>query len=192
MEFAVRGLLSRHEALAVRPLNARILKHPHRDPGCRVRGAELLRNYVGKYHHALLMFDREGSGCEARSREELEAEQETALRRFGWGDNAAAVVIDPELEIWVWSDSPHVDRALGWSDRTHPVREWLRDRGFFREGQAKPSRPKEAMQAALREARRPPSSALFQELAQQVSFQRCRDAAFLKLKRVLQQWFSEG
>ena len=192
MEFAIRGLLWRHQALGIRPLSARILKHPHRDSGCRTRGVELLRNYVGKYRHALLLFDREGSGDESRGREDMETDRENALRRAGWGDAAAAVVLDPELEIWVWSDSPHVADVLGWRSRTPSVRDWLQAQGFLRKGQAKPSRPKEAMQEVLRMAGRPPSSALFLELAQKVSLQRCRDEAFLKLKGLLRRWFGEG
>jgi hypothetical protein len=32
-----------------------------------------------------------------------------ALFTSGWENRAAAVVLDPELEIWVWSDSPEVE-----------------------------------------------------------------------------------
>lgn len=54
----------------------------------------------------------------------------------------------------------------------------------------KPVRPKEAMEDALRSVRLPRSSALYRQLAQQVSLSRCTDESFLKLRKILQTWFS--
>jgi len=58
-------------------------------------------------------------------------------------------------------------------------------------GQPKPPRPKDALEAALRVAQEPKSPALYGSLAGKVSLTRCTDRAFLKLKTVLQSWFSE-
>lgn len=55
---------------------------------------------------------------------------------------------------------------------------------------SKPERPKEAMEQALRMVRLPRSSALYRQLAQQVSLARCTDASFLKFKALLQNWFA--
>ena len=49
--------------------------------------------------------------------ENLETEAEQRLSSSGWDDRAVAIVLDPELEIWVWSDSPEVDDVLGWRGR---------------------------------------------------------------------------
>ncbi len=186
---AVEGLLVRHQALRIRPITYDAFKHPQRDPGVFLEAPEFLRPFVHLYGHALVIFDREGTGREGRLlREEMERQLEEKLSASGWS-RAAVVVIDPELEAWVWSDSPHVEVELGWEGRNPTLREWLEQKGFLGEGQLKPSRPKEAVEAALCEARRPRSSAIYRKLAESVSVQRGTDPAFVRLRGVLQQWF---
>lgn len=133
--------------------------------------------------------DREGCGEERASRDELEAKIEQALRTSGWNDRARAVVIDPELEIWVWNDSPHVQDELGWGESDHSLRTWLQQQGFLTEGTRKPAQAKEALEAALRKVRKPRSSAIYQALAEKVTLSRCTDEAFEKLRTTLQMWF---
>jgi len=191
MRFAVRGVLGRWQALGIRELapTPEILVHPYRDPRCLKRAHEFLRPFCRQYDHALVVFDHEGSGAERRTREELEDRVEDRLRQSGWGDRAGAVVVDPELEAWVWSDSPEVATALGWQGRAPGLREWLLREHFLGEGEVKPSRPKEAMETAIRLARKPRSAALFSQLAAKVSLRRCEDQAFKKLTGLLREWF---
>ena len=189
-EEAMHALLDRPEALHIRAVNYRLVRNVLRDSGCRTDIVSLLRPYLGRCERALVVFDREGSGAEQQSREEIEAAVEHDLRVNGWGDHAAAVVIDPELEAWVWSDSEHVDAALGWGGRGPEVRSWLKSHTeYWPANTDKPERPKEAMRQALREARKPVSASLFRRLAERVSVNRCADPAFDKLKRVLHDWF---
>lgn len=109
----------------------------------------------------------------------------------GWKGNAAAIVIDPELENWVWGHSPHVATALGWTDKEQGIREWLLEEEFLAEAtQAKPSRPKEAMEAVLRHVRRPRSSAIYRAIASTVSLAGCNDPSFVKFRQALHGWFS--
>lgn len=189
MEAAVRGILTRYQSLGIRQLDHRILVHPARDSGCLVQGCELLRSFARSHRHALILFDREGCGRESESREALEAVVETQLRASGWDDRGRAIVIDPELEIWVWSDSPHLPVALGWKEDLAALRRWLIDHRHWPEGSAKPSDPKGAMEKVLRLSKRPRSSSIYADLARKVSLQRCRDAAFLKLRETLVAWF---
>ena len=91
--------------------------------------------------------------------------------------------------MWVWSDSPHVSRVAGWQGGNRQLRCWLIDRGYLQTGEEKPTRPKEAFEAALYESRTPRSSSLYFELARTVSFERCSDKAFLEFKGILQEWF---
>ena len=63
------------------------------------------------------------------------------------------------------------------------------EQGLLEEGEVKPRRPKEALQAALREARIPRSSSLYQRIAEKVSLRECEDRAFLKFKDILKDWF---
>jgi hypothetical protein len=188
MQAAVEGICARHQALGIRPLDAEIRRHPRQDAGCCGEGAAFFKPFVSEYRYALLMLDREGCGRETLSPEELEQQAEAELAGSGWPGRAAAVVLDPELEIWVWSDSPHVDAQIGWSGQP-ALREWLREAGFLEPQQVKPARPKEALEAALRKMRKPRSAALFRTLADKVSLSRCTDRAFLKLKATLQTWF---
>ncbi len=183
----IQGLLSRPRALGIREVTADYFVDERRDPGCRTRGHELLRPFAKRYDHGLLVFDREGCGQEREaSREELEESVRARVTQTGWGNRAEVIVLDPELEIWVWSDSPHVDSVLGWDTG---LRETLCNEGFLEEGEMKPARPKEAVEWALRKAGKPRSSSLYRRLASQVSLNRCIDPAFAKFKATLQGWF---
>ncbi len=190
MEGALRGLLSRPQSLGLRELACDFYVHPERDPGCLRRGHDFLRAFSHRYAHALVIFDREGSGQDALDRSELEQQVEAQLDRAGWSGRAAVVVIDPELEVWVWNDSPHVEAALGWKTENLALRDWLHQKGWLPEGGTKPIQPKKAVEEALRLSRKPRSSSVYQQLAQRVSFDRCVDPAFLKLRQVLSGWFA--
>ncbi|HVC94423.1 MAG TPA: hypothetical protein VND64_12070 [Pirellulales bacterium] len=189
MELAVRGLLDRTGALALQMIEADIYVHPLRDPGCLRRSPDFLRDFHKQYVHALVMFDREGCGDRGVGRDELELDVERRLSDAGWIGRAAAVVLEPELEAWVWSDSPEVDQVLGWVGVQPNLRSWLEDEGFVKPGEMKPVRPKEAVERALRRSRKRRSSSIYFELARRVSVQRCTDPAFEKLKATLQRWF---
>ena len=189
MEFAVRGLLARGRSLGFREVTFDIDVHPAKDPGCRARGHEFLRPFTRQYAHALVMHDREGCGRDDHPRETLELEAESLLAGSGWKDRAAVVVIDPELEVWVWSDSPEVAAVLGWTGRQPALWQWLDQQGYRALGQAKPQKPKIALDDALRSSGKRRSSAIFRQLAERVSIHRCTDPAFLKFKALLQRWF---
>jgi hypothetical protein len=189
-EYAIRGLLSRHQSLGIRQLLADIYVHPERDPGCLLKSDAFLSGFQQSHTHALVIFDREGCGREHNSRVELEQAVEGAIAQRGWiPSRIACVVLDPELEIWVWSDSIEVDNQLGWQGRNPDLRTWLRDNQLLIGSGNKPDRPKESMEVALRETRRPRSSAIFRRLAETVSLHRCVDDAFTKFKATLLNWF---
>jgi len=191
MEAAIRGMLSRPQALRIRPITFDVFVHPHRDPGCLLRGANFLRAQASAYLHTLVILDRSGCGRERLSAEEIEERIARELRQTEWRERGAVIALDPELEVWVWSDSPHVDDTLGWSGRLPSLREWLAQTGLLRQGQAKPHDPKEALELALREVKRPRSSSYYKRLAETVSFDRCTDRAFVRLRAVLSRWFGE-
>ncbi len=189
MEFCMKGVLQRTQALGIGPLKFDIFTHHLRDPGCYRDGHIYLSRFEKLYRHGLVMFDREGCGQETFTRIEIEAVIEKRLSETGWKDRAAAVVIDPELENWVWSDSPEVEACLGWKGKLPSLRSWLKEEGFLTGSQVKASPPKEAVEAALKKAFKPRSSSIYKQLAENVSFKRCNDAAFLKLKQLLRQWY---
>lgn len=188
-EHAIKGILSRREALGIRHLTYDVHINSKRDPGCLRISHDILRLYLNRYSYALVLFDREGCGQETFSRELLEQRVETLLSQNGWGRHAAAIVIDPELDIWVWSDSPHVDNILGWIGRQPDLRTWLMQQGALNNLNDKPSRPKEALEAVLKVTHKARSSSIYKNLAEVVGLRHCIDPAFIKLKTTLRNWF---
>ena len=193
MEDTLRGLLSRHQALGIRPITYSIFRHDKRDPGCWTDAHNFLRPYASQYRYALVMFDHEGSGQESRGVVDLQRGLESRLAANGWTQGRARVlVLEPELEIWVWSHSPQVDSCLGWQTHQPDLRTWLRQQGLLAHGAFKPAAPKKALEAALREVRIPRSSAIYRQLAERVSFLRCADPCFERFRAILTEWFSEA
>ena len=96
-------------------MDADFRTHPRRDSGCYNESHEFLRPFVRLYRFALVVFNREGSGREMMNRVEIERVVENRLSLSGWDERSATVVLDPELEIWVWSDSTcqHSSRMAG-------------------------------------------------------------------------------
>jgi hypothetical protein len=191
MEFAVRGLLTaRPPALGIRKVSFDTFAHPERDPGCRLKAHEFLRGFSKSYSHSIVLFDRDGCGALGKNRAELEAEVGAQLETAGWGDRAAVVVLEPELEAWVWAQSQHVEQVLGWQGPANGLREHLTQQGYWNPGEPKPHAPKEAVEHALWRAKKARSSAMYQRLAESVSLAGCTDDAFAKFRTVLVDWFA--
>jgi len=187
MEAAIAELLKRHAALEIRPLHAEVVVHLQKDPGVYRDGVEFMSHFRDKYQHGLLLLDGAWEGAPP----DAQAELDRALANARLNDWARAIVIAPQLEVWVWSDSPHVDEALGWSGREPALRSWLRQNGLWEAQVSKPREPKTAVERALWQVRKPRSSAIYRTLARTVSVKRCQDAAFMRLRETLQQWFGE-
>ena len=184
MKAGIEGILKRHRALKIRPVQHDIFVHPERDPGVLNKAHDFLCPFTTQYRYAMVMFEREGCGREATA-EKLQMEVQGKLDRVDWRGRSSVVVLEPELETWVWSDSPHVAKILGLKeDKLSTLLE-----NYSHPDYPKPIRPKEAMEKALRQARIPRSSSLYAELASKVSLMRCTDVAFVRLKTILQRWF---
>ena len=188
IEIAIQGLLSRPKALKISPTDFETFTHHHRDPGCYHEAHDFLRPLLGEYRHALVLLDRSGSGSE-ESTSTIEMHVRRLLNGSGWDKRADAVVIDPELEVWVWGDSPKVDEFLHWTGRKPSLRKWIQDRGLWPAGQLKPTDPKRAVEMALREVNIPRSSSIYLNLARSVSVDRCTDLSFGRLRDLLRSWF---
>jgi hypothetical protein len=188
IEAGIDAILRRYHSLGCRNINFKSFVHPHRDPGCYGRAAQFLQGFTTQFAHALVVFDLEGSGS-SLSRTATEAEVESRLLAAGWNDDrAACVVVEPEIENWVWSDSPRVPELLGWDDNDD-LRTALETAGRWPLSDAKPPRPKETLEFVLRILRRPRSSAIYAALGTAVGLNRCSDPAFAKLRGVTARWF---
>ena len=169
-----------------------IIRHPNRDNGCFSRAADLL-NDSSDATHALVLFDKHGSGRESKSREIIEQKVEEDLARSGWArTKVRAIVIDPELENWIWIRNQHLARALSWRDET-TLYHWLQRQKAIPKGATKPTPPKEWMIKALKQRNRSHSAAIFNQIAQRVSLRwalhACHDQSFHDLVFTLRQWF---
>ncbi|MAF11853.1 hypothetical protein CMK11_15510 [Candidatus Poribacteria bacterium] len=185
MDLALRGMLARPESLATRPISHTILRHEDHDAGVRLGAHEHLRGAAADFRYALALFDHHGCGADARPATDVETSVQERLDGAGWRGRSAVVVFEPELEAWVWSASPRVHETLGISAQQR--RDVLEHYGSTDLG--KPGEPKAAMHAALRLSGRPPSAALFGELASAVGLRRCRDRSFQRLVGQLRKWF---
>lgn len=185
MELALKGILGRAGSLGIRQVICDILIHPRRDPGVLREAQNFLKQYATQYQYARVMFDREGCGRE-NDATTLEKDVKNRLDQSGWQGRAEVVVIDPELEVWVFADSPHVADIIAAGDQ-HLYEQKLSV--AQKNALGKPVRPKGLMEEILRERRIPRSSSLYLQLAQNVSFLYCKDPSFCRLRDTLQKWF---
>jgi hypothetical protein len=108
------AILARPLSLGIREITYDVKRHPGRDSGMYQTGAELARFEKGKYRKVLLMWDHHGSG-----RDHLETPEacvsavERKLDDITWSGHRSAVVIDPELEEWLWHNTTSVHRHCG-------------------------------------------------------------------------------
>jgi len=190
IEQSIRGMLTRPKALVIRPLmGVEFPKLKELDGGTYTRGHKLAALYKDTHKHALIVFDLDWEGRPSDDPAELESAVERDLAAE-WGPRGRCVVIAPELEVWVWSDSPHVATVLGW-DGMPELKQWLRTKGLWNAAHPKPSDPKKAYLAAIEAKRVQKSNANFRSLAEKVSFSQCQDRSFQRLGDILRGWFPQ-
>jgi hypothetical protein len=123
MDFAMRGILNRPKALGIRPVTFEIRQHVNRDGGVRTTGPETLALLRKQFHRGIAMLDWEGSRTKPKSAIELERDLDVRLAR-SWGDRAKAIVIEPELDVWIWGSENALIKILEWPE-SQGIREWL-------------------------------------------------------------------
>lgn len=198
MREAVGGLLERdqiHRIVGCRPFSfdgRRDIKvaEGQNDPGLYTRANELLRPLRAEYTHAVVIADEEWNGSPGAA--VIEQRLRVHLDDAGWtAENSLGLVVRPEADVWLWSDSPHSATALGWPS-WDALRPRLEQEGLLAAGRAKPERPKEAAEWALRNGagkKVPRSSAIYRQISSQASVQRCEDDALTRLLNALRAWF---
>lgn len=165
-----------------------VVAHGQNDPGLYTRANEFLQPYASTHRYAVVIVDAAWDGSPGT--EAISQRIAKHLANAGWADdNGCAVVITPELENWVWQDSPHVCSALGFDPPFAALRTMLETEGFWQPNEGKPDRPKEAVEWALRRSRKGRSSAIYQQLATRVTAKGCTDQAFQALRSALLRWF---
>lgn len=163
------------------------------DPGVLKEAHLKLKGYLNTHEHAVVVLDAAfghhlGAG-------EITALIERNLESVGWQREAFAVLtIEPELEVWLFQESPRAEdiifRRCDSERRPRSLRHWLAGQGQWPDGAAKPPNPKEAVQRALRHFS--PGRAdmlIYAEICRSASVLRCQDPVFCKLREALQRWF---
>ncbi|MBW8067235.1 MAG: hypothetical protein GJU73_07290 [Ferrovum sp.] len=196
MEGMLKGFFSRdafHRALDCGhfdfvPRHDLVVAHGLNDPGLYTRANELLQTFSNTHRHAVVIVDADWDGSPGK--DAISSRLSAHLNSAGWtNDSGCGVVLDPELENWVWQDSPHVCSVLGYKGAFSELRTTLENQGFWQENETKPDRPKEAVEWVLRQSKIGRSSSIYQQLAMRVTTRGCTDAAFDKLRNALLQWF---
>jgi len=189
MKYALQGVMSRPRAIGIREFSIDIRVHTLRDAGVRVSGVQALSLMKSMATHSLMVLDFEGSGASG-SALELETQLRMELQKqSNWGKQGDVVVIEPELDIWIWGADNRLCELLEWREKGS-IRDWLQRKGFGFLESGKPVRPKEAFECVLRQCNQPRSSDLYGEIAKKMGLKRCRDLSFQRLKGILLQWFS--
>lgn len=155
---------------------------PTRDSGVYHTARELLRPYERSHRRAVVMLDNAWDGSPGVSK--IETRITEALTSV-W-EHFVVIVIDPELEAWVWQDNPNVADAL---KCRRDFREVLRRNGHWPEGATKPPDPKAALDHLRRRHGADRSNAAFRRLAAGISVAGCADPAFVRLRATLREWF---
>jgi len=182
IRIVLKELISeRYSDMGIRTVNFDILPGIFRDPECRAKAHDILREHCRDYNHALVVFDLKGSGGKGRSKTEQFVERKLAPN--GWpGGRAAAVVIDPELEAWAWCNPNNLNfvcRILG----VPPQADFAKLEASAGEN------PKKAFQMACQLAGKRRSPDRYRELAEKLPVRSCQDPAFQKLMTTLRRWF---
>ncbi len=187
-QFLLDGLLPRlPKILSTKEFTFDMKIHPLRDAGVRAGSSDFLRPFITNYDYAIVLFDYEGSGDQT-SQPQLVQKMENELDINGWQNRNAVIIIEPEIENWIWVNSPHLAQETEWEDMP-TLDNWLIQKGFKNQNDIKPPRPKEAFEEALKEKQIPRSSAIYKNIAQKASFKGCIDLNFEKFKNTIQKWF---
>ncbi len=188
-EFLLRGLLPRLPITqGIENFSYDIKTHVNHDPACKNESSEFLRPFISQYRFAIVIFDYEGCGQSSKSSESIENEVSEKLSKNGWNERNSVIVIKPELENWIWVSSPSLAKAIDW--KPNDLQEWLNINHNISSSNLKPQKPKEVFDKALRIAKVPHSSSIFEEVAANASFKNCVDVSFQKMIKQLTIWFS--
>ncbi len=163
-----------------------VFRHHHKDPGVYNEASAFLATFTELYRYALVLLDVAWQGSPGDAAQ-IEKDVQKDLDDRGWRDRSTVIALDPELEAWVWADSPHVFQVLGMAQEQ--IMELAQAKCYWSQDAAKPTYPKELLQDVLYRTRKPRSSALFVKLAKLVGLKGCSDKAFVRLCDTLQKWF---
>ncbi len=190
-ESCLKGLLPRFpDIFTLKAFTYDIIMHPLKDAGCYTLSHEFLRPFTKSYDYCIVVFDYEGCGQDKNmSIENVENNVKELLTKNGWENRCEVIVIEPELENWIWVQSKHLAEEIRWQS-IEELHQWLVENNLKEQDAAKPKRPKEAFQAALRKSGKRLSPAIYEDIAKKASFKKCIDKSFIAFCDYIKQCFS--
>jgi hypothetical protein len=164
------------------------VRNGNTDGGIHRRAHVLLRPYIRSHQNALVILDKNfGRQLPAAA---VRGEIFGNLVRNGWpAECVEVIVIDPELEVWLWQrGNPHIARAFRYNGSV-PLEEFLEAEGLWPSAALKPARPKEAARLLLRQYRAGAPMVVYARIVENISVSGCQDPAFSLLAGALRRWF---
>jgi hypothetical protein len=178
MSAVFNAILARHEAMGIRQISFESAKHPGRDSGVFTTGPELIRpKRKTEYAYVLIAFDHHGSNCREPP-DFCRRKVQLRLDDMSWRDRSNVVVIDPELEEWLWHNPASIAKTLDCSVSSLRLEETPHD-------------PKQSLtRAFLEHKNRGPRPGDFGDIARHASLHAWTSSpSFRILKETLQNWF---
>ncbi len=155
-------------------------KHAHKN----------LHIFKEQYRHAVIMLDAEFDPQPGPN--VLRADIGKAMLASGWDeDRFGVVVIEPELEAWLWAPNHNVARAFGHAN-FEELRTFLESEGLWDPGAPKPHSLKAARDRAARRGGKRTGGPIFRSVFEHISrraLDACVEHGLKTLRMMLGTWF---
>jgi hypothetical protein len=164
------------------------VRNGNTDGGIHRRAHALLRPYLPSHQNAVVILDQNfGRRLPAAV---VRGEILNNLLRNGWSAECVeVVVIDPELEVWLWQrGNPHIARAFRYNESVS-LEAFLEAAGFWSAAASKAARPKETARLLIRQYNAGVPMVVYTRIIENISVRGCQDPAFNLLASALRRWF---
>jgi hypothetical protein len=177
---------------SIDPLNEKdIFRVPgHTDGGIWKHAGKNLRPFRDKYQYAIIILDADFEphpGAKV-----LHQDISEAMTKSGWEpERFAVIVIQPELEAWLWAPNLNVARAFGHKD-FEQLRGKLEAERLWDSGKPKPNDLKRARDRAARLGGKKTGGPIFKGVFSEISKRACEccvEPGFMALRATLKTWF---
>lgn len=186
--------------------------HPAHDPGVWTDPHTVLQAERNNFQYALIILDAAWVGAPPAAQIVSDIEGLVRTRAYWERPRFEVILIQPELEAWIWQRNPHVAEAFEFSGSDAELWRFLEaqalrldnDRKKHRfipadplarlppawpQVAPKPENPKGLVEALSHHCRSGPASGIFNEISSTISVRGCQDLAFLRLRDALRRWF---
>ena len=162
----------------------------HTDGGIWKHAGNNLRLFRDKYQRAVIILDADFKphpGADVLRRDISAAMIQSGLKT----EQFAVIVIEPELEAWLWSPNLNVALAFGHKDFDQ-LRGALERERLWNPGEPKPTDLKRARDRAARLGGKKTGGQIFKGVFSKISSracERCVEPGFVAMRAALQDWF---